>query len=476
MQPNALALMASLLTEAKSYLLVASMAVAACGNAAGIEVDTQSTRSDALRNHETHKWFASWGAAHGVRLTTPSVSGQSVRMIIRPTTSGNRLRVKLENTMGKEKVVFSDVFVGVVADGASLVPGTNERLTFDHRPSVTLFPGDGVYSDDLSFQVDAFKRLAVSINVAYATDISVHRLGLAKGYMGPGALAANEGADGFGPIPEDATKDQGNIPFYWLAGLDVRTPEPVDGSIVVFGDSIADGVCSTQEGTKRAGADDLYHRWTDILAERLALLPNDEDKATNPKAVAVESVAGGALLIQLTGPAGLDRVDRDVLDRSGMSHVILALGTNDVALQQFTSAQVISGLQQVIDRVHAKGVKIVGTTIIPRPGPAWNARKESDRDAINNWIRNTANFDGVIDFAELLKGPLVVRNGALVEDIKPGFGCGDNIHPNPAGYRLMGEFVDVSLFTSPGKINAHDGDTHNHAVPEDNNPDDYTNY
>ena len=241
----------SLLAVAMSSLLVASMV--ACGSVTAIELeDTRATQSDAL-NDNNHKWFASWGAAHGVRLTSPSVSGQSVRMIVRPTTSGNRLRVKLENTMGQDKVVFSDVFVGVVADGASLVPGTNERLTFDHSPSVTLLPGDGVYSDDLSFQVDAFERLAVSINVAYATDISVHRLGLAKGYMGHGALAANEGADGFGPIPEDATMDQGNIPFYWLAGLDVRTPEPVDGSIVVFGDSIADGVCSTQEVTPEGG-------------------------------------------------------------------------------------------------------------------------------------------------------------------------------------------------------------------------------
>ena len=464
----------SLLAVAMSSLLVASMV--ACGSVTAIELeDTRATQSDAL-NDNNHKWFASWGAAHGVRLTSPSVSGQSVRMIVRPTTSGNRLRVKLENTMGRDMVVFSDVFVGVVADGASLVPGTNERLTFDHSPSVTLLPGDGVYSDDLSFQVDAFERLAVSINVAYATDISVHRLGLAKGYMGPGALAANEAADGFGAIPEDGIKDQGNIPFYWLAGLDVRTPEPVDGSIVVFGDSIADGVCSTQQGTKRAGPDDLYQRWTDILAERLALLADDEDKATNPKAVANESIAGGALLIRLTGPAGLDRLDRDVLDRAGMSHVILALGSNDVA-QQFTFAQVKAGMQQVIKTVHDKGVKIIGATIIPRPAGAWSAQKEIDRNAINKWIREDANFDGVIDFATLLQGPLVkLNNGALVESIKPGFGCGDNIHPNPAGYRLMGEFVDLSLFTSPGKINAHDGDTHNHAALEHYPEDDYTQY
>src|SRR5262249_28315614 len=67
---------------------------------------------------------------------------------------------------------------------------------------------------------------------------------------------------------------------------------------------------------------------------------------------------------------------------------------------------------------------------------------------VNDWIRNVANFDGLIDFAELLRGPVVPANDA--EEILPAFSCFDGIHPNPAGYEAMGQFIDLRLFKNIG--------------------------
>jgi lysophospholipase L1-like esterase len=68
---------------------------------------------------------------------------------------------------------------------------------------------------------------------------------------------------------------------------------------------------------------------------------------------------------------------------------------------------------------------------------------DAERLAVNEWMRTVAQFDGVIDFDRLMSGG-PVYNGS--QSLKPQFVCNDNVHPNPAGYRAMGEFVDLALF------------------------------
>jgi hypothetical protein len=59
------------------------------------------------------QWFSAWTVSQNTSLTTPALSGSSVRMIVRPTVSGGHLRVKLENTLEQVPVVFSAAYVGV---------------------------------------------------------------------------------------------------------------------------------------------------------------------------------------------------------------------------------------------------------------------------------------------------------------------------------------------------------------------------
>jgi lysophospholipase L1-like esterase len=211
---------------------------------------------------------------------------------------------------------------------------------------------------------------------------------------------------------------------------------------VAFGDSITDGRCSTNEGDNVIP--DRYQRWTDVLAARLATLPAGEIKGIVNEGIAGNRIAppGG------NGPAGLVRLERDVLDRAGVTHVIFFEGTNDIA-GGATADQVIASMQQVVDRVRAKGLSIIGVTIIPRGRPenmmGWNSDMEKHRLAVNTWIRTQAKFDAVIDLDPLMKGGPVYAGS---ESLKPEFNCGDYTHPNPAGYKAMGEAIDLRLFRS----------------------------
>ena len=399
-------------------------------------------------------WFSAWTVSHGARLTAPILTGQSVRMIVRPTISGNAVRVKLENTLGQSPVTFSAAYIGQLQAAAALVPGSNTPLTFFGSPDLTLAPGDGAWSDPVNFHVAAFERYAISLDVGSASDISAHAIGLVTNYVASGAHAADPGADGFVPVPSlDPIVPVSNpaFPVYWVAAVDVRAvdvrPPSTTGTIVAFGDSITDGRCSdrTNDGAANGVAlPDIYNRWTDLLAERLARLPADQVKT-----VANEGIAGNTIIVSSgVGPTALTRMDRDVLGRAGATHMIFFEGTNDIA-RGATAATVIAGSEQVIYRAHAAGLAIIGVTIIPRGSSAtWTNRMEQQRLTVNDWIRNEANFDGLIDFAELLRGPVVPANGA--EEILPALSCFDGIHPNPAGYEAMGAFIDLSLFKNIG--------------------------
>ena len=390
-------------------------------------------------------WFSAWGMSHNARATTPAMSGRTVRMILMPSISGNSVRVKLENTMGEAPVIFSGAYIGVAGERAAVQEKSITRLTFAGKPGLSLAVGHGAYSDPVPFKVNAFQKLSLSLDVQSAADISTHHVGLRTNWSAAGARASDPSAAGFEPLPEIPALNTGQWPFYWVAALDVHSPETT-GTIVLFADSITDGRCSTRDD-KGIVQPNLDQRWGDVLATRLAARPKREQKA-----IAIAAISGNRVLGRGNGPSALERLERDVLDRAGVSHVVFFMGTNDIA-GNFSAAQIIAGTQQIIALVRAKGIKIIGATVIPRgrpaPGTGWTSANEAQRLALNEWIRTKANFDGVIDFDALMKnGPIVtLADGSSAPAMPTAWNC-DGTHPNAAGYKAMGEFVDLRLFDS----------------------------
>jgi hypothetical protein len=262
------------------------------------------------------RWFSAWAAAHNAGRVVDGLNGASVRLVVRPTLPGQSLRVKLSHIRGDTPAVFAAAFVGVAGSGASVMTGTNRRLTFRGANSLTLAPDESAWSDPVSFDVHAFERLAVSLDITSASDVSMDTLALVTTYRASGQHAADTSDDGFAPIPPNAPDSKTDeYPMYWLAALDVESP-PAAGTIVAVGDSWINGRCSTTEdGRVRP---DLYQRWIDILAARLA-----KERPTEPRAV-VNAGIGGNRIIPGGGNGSplLQRLDRDVLERAGATHVI----------------------------------------------------------------------------------------------------------------------------------------------------------
>jgi len=384
-------------------------------------------------------WVTTWTTANAASDRPAAFSNQTIREIVHTTIGGSLVRIRLSNTFGTRAMRLDAVFVGLQKDGANLVPRSNHEVTFGGSRSIAIPEGAEVLSDPVSFSVGSEQNLAISLFTAGETGpATVHGSAFQTNYIsGAGNFAAEEGANAFAVAPGAKTAES----WYFLSAVEVLAPAGVKGAVVALGDSITDGASSRP---------DKNERWTDVLARRL-LVSHTEIAVLNA------GIGGNRVLTSSPcwGANALARLGRDVLAQAGMEAVILFEGTNDIgqpdtkvletnpclSRTQVTADEIIAGYKQIIARTHARGLKIFGATILPYQGfGAWTAMGEAKRVAVNQWIRTSGAFDGVIDFDAALRDP------ATPARMAPQYDSGDHLHPGPAGHEAMGNAVDLALF------------------------------
>lgn len=383
------------------------------------------------------QWAAAWAAAQmaptGDNVLAPgTLDGSTLRQVVRPSIAGNRIRVRLSNLAGTKPlhVTGASIARALRAGAAAVDARTITPLRFDGRADVVIPAGADYLSDPVALPVKAFDDLAVSIHYGEepATQTS---------HPGSRATSWLLGGDHLG----DADMAGAKAVEHWfsLAALEVKNCRSA-GVIVALGDSITDGRGATTDGNDR---------WTDNLARRL-----QADPKTRHLAIVNQGIGGNRLLNDGLGPNALARLDRDVLAQPGVRYLVLLEGINDIgtltrdapvsdAEHAGLVSRIIGAYRQVIARARARGIKVIGGTILPFMGNDYyhpDARNEADRQAVNRWIREAGHFDAVIDFDRVMRDP------ARPERLLPRYDMGDGLHPSPAGYRAMAEAIPFNLF------------------------------
>ena len=406
---------------------------------------------------QQQKWVASWTAsAHGpypsgnaaaqpvldFAIESANANDQTFRLIIQPDLWGKRGRLRFSNAFGTRPVTFDDVFVGLQSSAGNIASGTNSRAQFSNKNSITIEPGQVVFSDAVNFSfvkndvLLSGRKLAVSFHVAGNSGaMTWHAKAITTSYL----TAPRAGSHG-------SEESDTNFPYtttswFFLDALEVMAPANT-AVIACFGDSITDGTGSTLNG------DD---RWPNVLAHRLHTAYGNRisvinagiggNQITGPTAYSASTPFAG-------GPSALDRLERDVLSLSGITHIIWLEGIND--LSRGASAEtVIAGMQELVKRVRAKTkIKIIGATITSAFGStaaAGTPEVNERRQAINKFIRTGGLFDAVADFDAATIG---LKTGALRAAFQPNStigGAGDKLHPNRAGYQAMGNVIDLTV-------------------------------
>jgi len=337
----------------------------------------------------------------------------TVRAILTPTFGGTTARVRLSNRFGTAPTTFTHAIIARRESGAALTSGTIAPLTLNGIREVTVAPGDDVLSDPVEISFQAFDPLAVSIyaagDIGYPTE---HYVARQTSYLTPEGAGDHTADAGGGAFTARTT----SRPI--VSGIEVLATLS-DGAVVTLGDSITDGYQGMPDGTTEAPEG--------IAGNRVL---HDATAGDNP---------------DVYGPAAGHRLDADVLAQAGVTTVILLEGINDLLMSpSVTEAELIIGYRDLIDRLHAHGLRVLHGTLTPTGGYAdAPADTGAKRQVVNAWIRDQSPADAVIDF------DAVVRDPADPSRINPAYDGSDHLHFNLAGYRAMGDAVPLDQLVDP---------------------------
>ncbi|WP_405777843.1 SGNH/GDSL hydrolase family protein [Streptomyces sp. NBC_00859] len=380
-------------------------------------------------------WTAAWAASPQAPSTgfTPNwsqegFSHQTVRQVVRVTEGGDRARIRLSNLYGTSPLVLTGATIARAGKGAAVQRGSTRALTFSGRESVSVPAHGELRSDAAPIRVGRLESVTVTLYLAGTTGpATYHSQGFTNSYRASG----DRRRDSSGRPFTDTTQS-----WYYLSGVDVSGGGARAG-VVLFGDSITDGFGSTP-GTDR--------RYPDALAERVG------------RPVLNAGIGGNLVLNDSAwyGERATARFGRDALDQPGVSTVVVLEGVNDIGFSEVSdqptykpspvigSSELIAGYRELIHAGHARGLRVIGATLLPLKGSDhWGSHAAKVSGEVNRWIRTSGEFDGYADFGRALADP------ADADRMNPVYDSGDHLHPNDAGYRLMADTVAGVLTASP---------------------------
>jgi len=383
------------------------------------------------------KWVASWVApphapiAADGPFAAASYENVTLSQRLRVSEGGDRLRVTFSNRYGPGPLTIGAARVVRIDDAGQEIAGTSRALTFGGDGQAVIPRGAPFTSDPVMMSVPDLSRLKVIFFLPRATGpCSCHFTGLDELAVSP---PGNHVDEPFNPVSTAQHRA-------FLSGVETDSPDAL-GTIVAYGDSITDGAGSTP-GTNR--------RWPDVLAERL-------HAASKQWAVANSSISGNRILSPGMGESALARFDEDVLSLPNVKYLLLFEGVNDIGNRwgrrpptagfpsldqpEITVEQMIAGYKQLVERAHAKGIKVLASPIGPFKGAMyWTAEGEAARKTLNDWIRTSGTFDGLLALDTAFADP------ADPEQMRDGYHMGDHLHGSDAGLKAVGESIDLGLF------------------------------
>ena len=375
------------------------------------------------------QWVATWATAteftgKGDMPKSGTLTEKAIRQIVHVSIGGQTMRLHLSNEYSKEPVEIKSIFVADIVEGKptedigiDILPKTARYLTFGGKKAITIEGGKTAVSDALAYNLKPLQRLAITISYGNTpVNATSHRGSRTTSYIIKGEAKPKT------QFVDIEREDH----WYNIATIDVISDNA--NAVACIGNSITDG---------RGTTTNLQNRWTDFFAEGVA---------ENNVAVLNLGIGGNSVFYGGLSAPAVKRYDRDCLEQDGVKSVIVFEGVNDLGGingdAEARAKKIIECYKEFIRKAHDRGMKIYGATITPFLGSFYDDKgyfREAARQTLNKWIRESGEFDGVIDFDS------VIREPACPSKMNPAFHCGDWLHPNPAGYEAMGRFAANQL-------------------------------
>lgn len=450
------------------FLIVTVLAVAVISSSVNASAATE----------ENQKWIGAWGTAptqigiEGFSNIAAFVGDVTVRVVLTPTASGEKFRIRLSNYYGDEPLRIKSITAARSKGDSKIDTNTLKYITFNNgSPDVIVPASSEIYSDPVAFPIKAHEPIAISIFVNEYQDVTTMGLSGATSYLTTGEATRVEDYDLLKTAIDDqemldilskllegfSGSDSINLKLAYsfikvvpaLATLEVLTDDS-GYSVVVVGDST------------------VSNEFPQYFAQSLY----EQDGVTNVGVVG-KGIIGNRLLGEglglgsyIFGDSMLSRFQRDVLSQSGVEYVIMKIGANDImhpvctdvmeqypGIQQPTAQDIIEGYRKIFKQCHDAGIKIIVMSITQWKGTtrdyfgtgAKYVRTEAEFQAdwqiakdINEWLANTDEHDGFVDLTEISANPL--DKDAFLPEYTI-----DGIHPTDICQKLWSNYFPHSL-------------------------------
>lgn len=352
----------------------------------------------------------------------PGLSGNTLRQIVRVSIGGTSVRLRFSNKYSNSELEIKSVTIAPALKEDEIVPNDLKYLKFSGKEEISIPANGEVFSDELKFSLQPNSLLAITIHYGKTpSDLTGHPGSRTTSFLVKGSQEQNAKF-------ENSIKTDH---WYTIMGINVKSAVKAS-TIAVLGNSITDG---------RGSGTNKQNRWTDVLSQRLLA-----NKAKSNIGVLNFGIGGNCVLRGGLGPTALDRFDYNILSQQGVKWLIILEGINDIggirdeSQANVVADELIKAYQTMIEKVHNNGIKVYGATILPFAKSFYDKPFRQDaRTKVNDWIRNSGAFDAVIDFDKLMESD---EKGVIKKDLHDN----DFLHPNEAGYKTMGDFIDLNLF------------------------------
>lgn len=386
--------------------------------------------------YENSTWITTWGTAEEKCDITKNampqldLEGTTVRQIVRVTTTGRSIRLRLSNQYGTTPVTIKSMHVAKQVDATKsrIDLTTDTVITVDGKEEFTIPAGKIIQTDSVDFSIQALDNIAISCYFGKApkTNITGHRGARATTYQ----IAGNQVSSEIFSSERKTTTS-----WFFLADVSLESPEG-SKAVVCFGDSITDGYGTDASYLNKKP--DSYTRWGDYFAKRL-----QNNEKTKRVSVINEGIGSNSILGSYPTDAGKDRFSRDLLQHDGVAYCIILFGVNDLDKLQNTNkfSSLKKEYEKMIKLCHDNNIKVYAAPILPfGTSTYYSDASEQVRTLINDWFRsNESNVDGIIDFESAVADPKNPKN--LLKE----YTHDDGLHPYD-GYSAMADAIDLSLF------------------------------
>ena len=367
----------------------------------------------------------------------PLFRDKTIRQSMRVSLDAPRIRLRVSNEHCDTSLRIDGMTMalpipdddGVQCGSPSIRKDTIHHITFFGSASVEIAPGTFAITDEIPLSVQSGHDLTISLYLKEGQlggRVTGHRRGKTLTFVSSGNQIEAE--------TMVSELQQGRKRWFLVTAIEGH----VDRStkiIACFGDSITDGGYP-------ALRPNAYLGWPDRLFERL-----QETKGGGGWGVANFGSGGYRLWDK-----GMPSFQHELLTYEGIHTVIVHMGVNDIGstaateeAQQGMYEHLVFTFGQIIVLCRSRGYRIWGSTIMPFMAPEESEKKTKFVDPLrdeygkrlNHWIRTTAGFDHVIDWASVVSDP------SRPSYMQPHLHHGDWLHPSEEGAVVMAKAIDL---------------------------------